>query len=121
MSERLPRNVLLPGDAELVLADLPPACVDLVVTSPPFYLLRNYGVSGQLGLEPTVDGWVDNLRGVFAQLARVLKPSGGVFIDLGDSFSRHARFGAPPKSLLLAPERLALALSGDGWLGVTPG
>lgn len=112
----LPRNTILVGDAKDELRRLPPASVDCVVTSPPYFQLRDYGVPGQLGLEPTVTHWVEQLRAVMAEVARVLKRSGSVWLDLGDSFSRHRRLGAPPKSLLLGPERLLVALAADGWL-----
>jgi site-specific DNA-methyltransferase (adenine-specific) len=112
----LARNTILAGDAVERLADLPDASVDCVVTSPPYFQLRDYGVRGQLGLEPTVDIWVTNLRAVCRQLARVLKSTGSVWLNLGDSFSRHPRYGVPPKGLLLAPERLLIALAADGWI-----
>lgn len=111
----LPRNVILTGDAVKRLRELPTASVDAVITSPPYFNLRNYGVENQLGLEANVDEWVDNLRQVMVEVARVLKPTGSVWLNLGDSYSRHANFGAPPKSLLMGPERLALALIADGW------
>src|SRR5271166_5249657 len=112
----LPRGRILIGDAAEKLRLLPASSVDSVVTSPPYYMLRDYRTSGQIGLEPTVESWVDNLRSVFAELARVLKNGGSCWLNLGDSFSRHDRFGAPPKGLLCAPERLLLALAADGWL-----
>ena len=112
----LPRNTILTGDALAVLAELPGDSVDCVVTSPPYYQLRDYGVAGQLGLEPTVDGWAQGLVAVARQVARVLKPSGAFWLNLGDSFSVHPRYGAPTKGLLLAPERLVLMLARDGWL-----
>jgi site-specific DNA-methyltransferase (adenine-specific) len=112
----LPRNTILTGDAATVLAELPEASVDCVVTSPPYYQLRDYGVDRQLGLEPTVDDWARGLRAVARQVARVIKPGGAFWLNLGDSFSRHARYGAPTKGLLLAPERLVLLLAKDGWL-----
>jgi site-specific DNA-methyltransferase (adenine-specific) len=112
----LPRNTILTGDAAHVLATLPGASVDCVVTSPPYYQLRDYGEAGQLGLEATVEDWVSDLRAVTQEVARVLKPAGAFWLNLGDSFSRHERYGAPPKALLLAPERRLLALAGDGWL-----
>ena len=115
MSTQTPLNQALIGDARKRLAELPEKSIDCVITSPPYYQLRNYAVSDQIGLEPNVEGWVDELRTVFAGLARVLKPSGSVWLNLGDSFSRHPRYGAPAKSLLLGPERLALALTEDGW------
>jgi DNA modification methylase len=79
-------------------------------------MLRDYGSDGQIGLEANVDVWVDELRSVFGELARVLKSDGSAWLNLGDSFSRHAKYGAPPKGLLCAPERLLLALASDGWL-----
>jgi site-specific DNA-methyltransferase (adenine-specific) len=111
-----PRNTILLGDTLEHLRRLPDNCVDCVITSPPFFLLRDYGVKGQIGLEANVDAWVAKLRTIFAQVARVLTPTGGIWIDLGDSYSRHPRYGAPAKGLLLAPERLLLALAADGWI-----
>ena len=112
----VPRNTILIGDAATRLRQLPPASIDTLVTSPPYYLLRDYDTPGQLGLEPNIDAWVANLRTVMAEVTRVLKPSGCVWLNLGDSYSRHPKFGAPPKSLLLAGERLLLALVEDGWI-----
>ncbi len=112
----LPRNTILTGDALARLRELPSASVDCVITSPPYYQLRDYGVAGQLGLEDTVDAWVEGLRSVCAEVARVLKPTGAFWLNLGDSYSRHPRYGAPPKSFLLGPERLVLALVRDGWI-----
>jgi DNA modification methylase len=112
----LPRNRVLVGNASAVIDSLPPSSVDAVITSPPYFRLRDYGVEGQLGLEANVDGWVDELRVVFQGLARVLRPTGTVWLNLGDSYSRHQRYGAPAKSLLLGPERVAQALIEDGWI-----
>jgi DNA modification methylase len=114
--QRVPRNVVLVGDVRQQLRTLPAGSVDTVITSPPYVQLRNYDVAGQIGLEGHVDAWVQALCEVGTELARVLKPTGSWWLNLGDSYSRHARLGAPPKSLLLAPERLALALAKDGWL-----
>ena len=110
------RNEMITGDARQVLGTLPDAFVDTVVTSPPYFRLRDYGVSGQLGLEPHVDDWVAELRAVMSQVARVLKPGGSVWLNLADSYERTGRTGGLPKSLLLGPERLLLALQRDGWI-----
>jgi DNA modification methylase len=110
------RREILLGDAADRLRELPSASVDCALTSPPYYLLRNYGVAGQIGLEGSVDAWVANLVGVFGELARVLKPAGSLWLNLGDSFSRHERYGAVPKGLVCAPERVLLALAADGWI-----
>ena len=59
---------------------------------------------GQFGLEPTVLEWVARLQRALHELARVLKPTGSLWLDLADSYSRHPSYGAPAKSSLLAPE-----------------
>lgn len=115
MTARL-RNTILVGDALENLRTLPASSVDCIVTSPPYFALRNYQVDGQIGLEASVHGWVANLVAVTDELARVLKPEGSLWLNLGDSYSRHDRYGAPPKGLLLAPERLLLALVDRGWI-----
>jgi len=112
----LPRRVILTGDALEQLRQLPTASVDAVVTSPPYFRLRDYQVDGQIGLEQHVVDWVRELRRVMAEVARVVKPTGSVWLNLGDSFSRHPRHGAARKSLLAAPERVLLGLIGDGWI-----
>lgn len=108
-------NEVLIGDALEQLGRLPEAYVDLVLTSPPYFRLRDYDVAGQLGMEGAVDEWVQALRLVARQLGRVLTPTGSLWLNLGDSYSMHPREGAARKSLLLGPERLLLALQADGW------
>ena len=109
------RNRILVGDVRQVLATIPDASIDTVITSPPYFRLRNYQTDEQIGLEDHVDGWVDELLLVAHGLRRVLKPTGSLWLNLGDTFSRSANQGAAPKSLLLAPERLALRMVADGW------
>jgi site-specific DNA-methyltransferase (adenine-specific) len=89
--------------------------VDTIITSPPYFGVRDYGHKQQLGAESDVDGWVDGLRLVARELARVLRPTGSLWLNLGDSYSRRPAEGAAPKSLLLGPSRVALALVRDGW------
>lgn len=113
---RVPRNVILQGDALETLRLLPSGSVDTIVTSPAYFRLRDYQVQGQLGLEPTISDWVANLVAVCDELARVLRSTGSLWLNLGDSFSSHPRLGAPTKSLLLGPERLLTALSTRGWI-----
>jgi site-specific DNA-methyltransferase (adenine-specific) len=111
-----PRNTILIGDALDHLRHLAPASIEAVVTSPPFFRQRNYGADGQIGLEDTVEQWVERLQAVMAEVHRILVPTGSAWIDLGDSYSRSPRMGAAAKSLLLAPERFALAMVADGWI-----
>jgi site-specific DNA-methyltransferase (adenine-specific) len=115
-TSELPIGQILVGDARQRIHELPRDSIDCVITSPPYFRLRNYQTGGQIGLEDHVEGWVSELLLVFDGLQRVLKPSGSVWLNLGDSYSRHARHGAPKKSLLLGPERLLLALARRGWL-----
>ena len=112
----VPRNTVLVGDALAKLTGLPDASVDCVVTSPPYFNLRRYGARGQLGLEASVGEWVDHLIAVCDEIARVLKPEGSLWLNLGDSYARREQHGARRKGLVLAPERLLLALANRGWL-----
>ncbi len=112
----LPRNRILAGDAGSVLAELLPESVDCVVTSPPYAGgVRDYGHPDQLGREEHVGDYVKSLVDVLGRVKRVLKLSGSVWLNVGDTYSRAARQGAAPKSLLLTPQRLAVALAADGW------
>ncbi len=113
----LPRNVILPGNAQAVLADLLPESVDCCITSPPYANgLRDYGALGQLGQEPTITEYVEDLRAVLGGVRHVLKDSGSLWLNLGDAYSKQPRQGAPRGSLLLTPQRVALALATDGWV-----
>jgi len=113
--------------------------VQCVVTSPPYWGLRDYGVSGQIGLERTPDEYVAKLVAVFREVRRALRKDGVVFLNLGDCYatgggsggvghsaqvgSTRARVqgagllghGLKPKDLVGIPWRVAFALQADGW------
>jgi site-specific DNA-methyltransferase (adenine-specific) len=113
----LPRNTILTGDAGDVLAGLLPESVDCCVTSPPYAnAVRDYRASDQLGQEATISEYVQSLRSVLQRVRHVLKPSGSLWLNLGDGYAQHPREGVPRGGLLLAPQRLALALAADGWI-----
>ncbi|MBB4853378.1 DNA modification methylase [Mycobacteroides chelonae] len=112
----LPRNRILVGDALDRLRTLPDASIDCVVTSPPYFRLRDYQADGQLGLEGHVEGWVEQLAAISAEVQRALVPTGTYWLNLGDTYATHHREGAARKSLLMAPERLALRLQQSGWI-----
>jgi site-specific DNA-methyltransferase (adenine-specific) len=116
MSRQVPRNQILIGDAREVLPTLPANSVDCVITSPPYFRLRNYQEECQIGLEKHVDDYVHELLVVGRRLARVLKAGGSFWLNLGDTFSRGQPQGVREKSLVLAPERVAMALIEDGWV-----
>jgi DNA modification methylase len=134
---------ILQGDCRAVLRTLPDESVHCVVTSPPYFGLRDYGVAGQIGLEPTPDEFVDALVDVFREVRRVLRADGTVWLNLGDSYNAYnggagpssslskgaqtearpklesgygLRFkGLKPKDLIGIPWRVAFALQADGW------
>lgn len=82
----LPLNQIVQGDALEVAKSLPDASVDCCLTSPPYYLLRNYGVEGQWGSEATLDAYLAHLWALYAEVFRVLKPTGTCFVNLGDTY-----------------------------------
>ncbi|HEX8838786.1 MAG TPA: site-specific DNA-methyltransferase [Candidatus Acidoferrum sp.] len=81
----VPRIIV--GDCRNVLRTLPADSVHCVVTSPPYWGLRDYGVSGQLGLEPTFTEFIDKMVEVFREVRRVLRPDGTLWLNLGDSYT----------------------------------
>ena len=133
--------VLYCDKAERVADILPPESVQCVVTSPPYFGLRDYGVEGQIGLEETPEEYVAKLVEVFRGIRQVLRPDGTVFLNLGDSYwnsngfarasaewQRKGRNDAPAndrklpkhdilkvKDLIGIPWRVAFALQADGW------
>src|SRR5699024_2934886 len=127
---------LLHGNAQDVLATLPDGAVDCIVTSPPYYGLRDYGMDGQLGAEASPAEYVASLRAVFAEVRRVLADDGTLWLNLGDSYSAKRTYQVdqtkaqrsridvpydttadrPAKNLLGIPWRVAFALQDHGWL-----
>jgi DNA modification methylase len=136
---------LLEGDCRAILPTLPADSVHCVVTSPPYWGLRDYGVDGQLGLEATPEEYVANMVAVFREVRRVLRADGTLWLNMGDSYSggggyspdapsnragndrnggrsrlfssdkRQPAEGLKPKDLVGMPWRLAFALQADGW------
>ena len=112
----VPLSRILIGDVRARLKELSDAVVDTVITSPPYWAMRDYGHGQQIGAEATVEAWAEEIAGVAAELARVLTPTGSLWLNLGDGYSRHSREGTEKKGLLLGPERVAAKLIRDGWL-----
>ncbi len=136
-SEIIPTDSLLvEGDALTVLQRLPSNLVQCIVTSPPYWGLRDYGKPGQIGLEQKLHQYINHLVCVFAEARRVLRQDGIMWLNIGDGYTSGNRgYRAPdkknparamtirpdtpeglkPKDLLGIPWRLALALQADGW------
>jgi DNA modification methylase len=130
---------LIEGDCREQLPFLDAASIDCVVTSPPYYWQRDYDVDGQIGMEASIQGFVDNIVASMAALRHALKPGGTVFLNLGDTYYNakgrpHGRdakhksrrmsvlravdgpgLGLPRKSLIGVPWRVALAMQAAGW------
>lgn len=131
---------LYTGHAEASIAELPDASVDCLVTSPPYWRLRNYSasatdteVSEQIGQEETAEQYVEGLRRVLAAARRVLTPRATVWLNLSDSYSTNSdgyrcttpglpgqpryrpRADVPHKNLLGMPWRVGLVLQESGW------
>lgn len=89
MSEdkNLPIDTILQGNSLEVLRTLPDESIDMCVTSPPYYGLRDYGVDGQVGLEETPEEFVKSLVEIFSEVKRVLKPEGTLWVNIGDSYA----------------------------------
>lgn len=105
------------GDCREVMATMEANSIHCIVTSPPYWGLRDYGVDGQLGVEHTPEVYVANLVAVFREARRLLRDDGTVWLNLGDSYVRSPAKGSnlKAKNLVGIPWRVALALQGDGW------
>ena len=133
------------GDAVETLAEMPESSVHCVVTSPPYFGLRDYGVDGQIGLEESLAEYIESIVEVADELQRVLRDDGNWWLNLGDTFAGSGGAGgqwnggsdtgtstvdADPgeaynhdrevtlrrKSKMLVPHRVAIALQDTGWV-----
>jgi len=80
-------NTIINSDCKNGLKGLSSNSVDCCITSPPYYGLRDYGISEQIGLEPTPEGYIGQLVEVFTEVFRVLKPTGTLWLNIGDSYA----------------------------------
>lgn len=134
------------GDAQAVLETLPRNAYHCVVTSPPYYWQRDYGVDGQIGQEETVEEYVDALLSVMDEIQCVLRPDGLLFLNLGDTYysgkgepqgpdrknskrrlglravdkSGGLGIGLQRKSSIGVPWRVAIAMSERNWVLRSP-
>lgn len=132
----LDQSALILGDAHTVLRSIPDGCAQTVITSPPYWSLRDYGIEGQVGLENSVYDFIEGLASVFDDVYRVLADDGTLWLNIGDSYTSGGRtwrapdkknvaramsirpptpVGLKPKDLIGVPWRLAFALQDRGW------
>lgn len=129
-------SLLIIGDSRRALERMPDGIFQCCVTSPPYWSLRNYHIDGQIGLEPSVDNYINSLVEVFEEVRRVLRDDGTLWLNIGDSYTSGGRTwrapdkknpiramdvrpptpdGLKPKDLIGVPWRLAFALQAAGW------
>ena len=118
---------LLTGDVRETLAQIPDGSVQCVVTSPPYFGLRDYGADGQIGLEPTPEAYVAQLVAVFGEVRRVLADDGILWLNVGDSYAgswgargRGEHTNAPRPDLEAKHGTAAPARRGFADMGIKP-
>ena len=130
-------NKIYQGDSLEVLKTFPDESIDCCITSPPYWNLRDYGVEGQLGLEPTFQEFVSKLCDLFDEVKRVLKPEGTCWVNLGDTYSGNKegktdnkvssylkenssgikkKATITEKCLCQIPSRFAIEMADRGWI-----
>ena len=120
-------NKIICGDSVEVLKGMPNEIIDMCITSPPYFGLRDYGADGQIGLEYTIKEYIDRLIAVFDEVKRVLRPTGTCWVNLGDSYGGNTTSGPghkelpnteklPDKCLLQIPARFSIAMTDSGWI-----
>jgi site-specific DNA-methyltransferase (adenine-specific) len=133
---KLTDSLILEGDSLNILRLLPSNSVQCAVTSPPYWGLRDYNVNGQIGLEASLQEFINHLVAIFNELKRVLRDDGTLWLNIGDGYTSGNRGyrasdkknparamtirpntpeGLKPKDLQGIPWRLAFALQDDGW------
>lgn len=129
-------STVIEGDSYVVLQKIASNSAQCVVTSPPYWGLRDYNIDGQIGLEESLTQYINRLVAVFSEVKRILKEDGIFWLNIGDGYTSGNRgYRAPdkknparamsirpdtpdglkPKDLLGIPWRLAFALQDDGW------
>jgi len=132
-------NIILEGKALEVIKTFPDKSIDAVITSPPYWMKRDYGWDGQWGMEPTFQMYLENLWSLMDEIYRVLKDTGTVWINLGDTYGTksgnftggntvknkisytgvmgedYTKDLAYHKCLLLIPHRFAIGCIDRGW------
>lgn len=113
-------NKVHTNDCLKFLKRLPEQSIDLCMTSPPYWRLRDYGKPGQIGQEKTSEEYIRTLVGVFREVKKVLKDTGSFYLNLGDTYFGPGNCSGTLwknyKQLALIPSRTAIALQADGWI-----
>lgn len=112
----LKADTIINRDALYALRELPAESVHCAVTSPPYYALRDYGLTMQIGREDTPEEYIERLTEVFRELRRVLRPDGTLWLNIADTYCGTRQKGrCKQKDLIGIPWLLAFSLRADGW------
>lgn len=101
---------VLNGDLLSIINLLPEKSIDLIITSPPYWQQRDYGIENQIGREATSKEYINKLLTISNGLKRVLKDTGSFFLNIGD------KYNSKKKQLLMIPSRLAIEMQNNGWV-----
>jgi len=115
---KVERNVIYNGDALNILKTFPDQFVNCIVTSPPYWKLRNYGKENQLGQEKQYQDYINRLCDIFDEAKRVLRDDGTCWVNIGDTYLTKyvAKSGIGRKNLSLIPFRFAIEMQNRGWI-----
>ena len=102
------KGVMYQGSCLKIMREIPSESVHCVVTSPPYWGLRDYDVKGQHGIEPSLEQWLDKMEKVFRQVRRILRPDGTCWVNIGDNYVKGELTGQPWE--------LAFRMKSDGWI-----
>ena len=120
------KNKIICADATNGLKSLDSESVDMCVTSPPYYGLRDYGVDGQIGIETSPDEYIAKLTAVFDEVYRVLKPQGTLWVNISDSYAgsgkgpMSAKLAGNGKNSKLYQKDSAIYVVPKKWNGIQP-
>lgn len=109
-------NSILEGDTLEILKKIPSKSVDMVITSPPYWGLRDYGNECQLGQEEDFNDFINKLIEIFDEVYRVLKDKGSCYVNLGDVYISKLQNGIKKKSLSCIPDRFKIKMVEKGWI-----
>lgn len=109
-------NKIYQGDVLEVLKTIPNESIDMCITSPPYWSMRDYGIEGQLGDENSYDEYLNKLDVIFDEVKRVLKNTGSCWVNIGDVYSKNNKSNVKKQSLIGIPDRFKINMIDKGWL-----
>lgn len=110
------KNKIINGDVLRVLKEIPNESIDMCITSPPYWSLRDYEKEGQIGNEDTYQEYIDKLIEIYKEVYRVLKKEGSCWVNIGDVYSSNNSTGIKKQSLIGIPDRFKIKMIDEGWL-----